>query len=389
MLVGLGRANQQFSPLSMETTDAIFLLGANDQLEKVPYSTYRSEDVLQELIARYPELMVGEQIDPDDPPRWLLVCREAGVPDAEVASDRWSLDHLLLDHRAVPTLVEVKRSSDTRIRREVIGQMLDYAANATRYWPTDRIRMLAAAQMGGVDQLDQRVAELLSAEDGQVADVEAYWRMVEENLRAGRLRMLFVADELPRELRRVIEFLNEHMPKIQVLGVEVRHYAGNGMRALVPRVVGQTERARDEKALSPPSRKTGESEFLAACPIGARDYFEELLREARAEGLTISWGTKGFSVRGVRPGGKAVSVLYGYPAGAVGSAVPFLEIFFKDTSPEDDPALLRSHLLALGGFREAGHHTVRLQLTEATLQQARDALPHVWEIYRRIGGGMA
>jgi hypothetical protein len=29
----------------------------------------------------------------------------------------------------VPTLLEVKRSSDTRIRREVVGQMLDYAAN--------------------------------------------------------------------------------------------------------------------------------------------------------------------------------------------------------------------------------------------------------------------
>jgi hypothetical protein len=33
------------------------------------------------------------------------------------------------DQNAVPTLVEVKRSSDTRIRREVVGQMLDYAAN--------------------------------------------------------------------------------------------------------------------------------------------------------------------------------------------------------------------------------------------------------------------
>ena len=30
----------------------------------------------------------------------------------------------------MPTLVEVKRSSDTRIRREVVGQMLHYAANA-------------------------------------------------------------------------------------------------------------------------------------------------------------------------------------------------------------------------------------------------------------------
>jgi len=29
----------------------------------------------------------------------------------------WALDHLLLDQDAIPTLVEVKRSSDTRIRK--------------------------------------------------------------------------------------------------------------------------------------------------------------------------------------------------------------------------------------------------------------------------------
>ena len=74
-----------------------------------------------------------------DPRRWLLVRREMGVPDEELGSDRWSLDHLFLDQDAMPTLVEVKRSSDTRIRREVVGKMLDYAANAVAHWSIDQI----------------------------------------------------------------------------------------------------------------------------------------------------------------------------------------------------------------------------------------------------------
>jgi hypothetical protein len=53
---------------------------------------------------------------------------------------RWSLDHLFLDQDGVPTLVEVKRGTDTRIRREVVGQMLDYAANGVVYWPLETIR---------------------------------------------------------------------------------------------------------------------------------------------------------------------------------------------------------------------------------------------------------
>jgi hypothetical protein len=31
------------------------------------------------------------------------------------------------------------------------------------------------------------------------------------NLKAGKLRLIFVADELPSELRRIVEFLNEQM----------------------------------------------------------------------------------------------------------------------------------------------------------------------------------
>ena len=54
--------------------------------------------------------------------------------------DRWSVDHLFIDQDAVPTIVEVKRASDTRIRREVVGQMLDYAANGVVNWPAESLR---------------------------------------------------------------------------------------------------------------------------------------------------------------------------------------------------------------------------------------------------------
>src|SRR5215471_7294841 len=99
---------------------------------------YEAEDVLQALIAEHPEVLAD---DPDDELRqWILVKREAGVPDRSDGADRWGLDHLFLDQSGIPTLIEVKRSSDTRIRREYVGQMLDYAANAVLYWPVETIR---------------------------------------------------------------------------------------------------------------------------------------------------------------------------------------------------------------------------------------------------------
>src|SRR5687768_3680096 len=97
---------------------------------------YDAESVLQGLIERHPQMLSGD--DAGHGPL-LLVRREAGITDRDDAGPRWSLDHLYLDGDGVPTLVEVKRSSDTRARREVVAQMLDYAANAVSSFNVERL----------------------------------------------------------------------------------------------------------------------------------------------------------------------------------------------------------------------------------------------------------
>lgn len=113
-------------------SSGIFLLQRDGSLTEMGLKDYDSEDVLQSLLAKYPNLLAGDQIDELSPRKWILISREISVPDEDTRG-RWSLDHLFLDQDGVPTLIEVKRSSDTRIRREIVGQMLDYAANASAY----------------------------------------------------------------------------------------------------------------------------------------------------------------------------------------------------------------------------------------------------------------
>jgi hypothetical protein len=64
------------------------------------------------------------------------------------------------------------------------------------------------------------------------------------------MRLLFIADEIPVELQRIIEFLNERMTPTEVLGIEVRRFAGGGLRAMIPSVVGQTAAAQSTKRSS-------------------------------------------------------------------------------------------------------------------------------------------
>src|ERR1700681_3814296 len=78
-------------------SDAIYLLSNSGELRRIEHQLYASEDILQELVAKYPDVLAGDQIAPDAPPRWLLIRREPSIPDSVDGEDRWWLDHLLLD----------------------------------------------------------------------------------------------------------------------------------------------------------------------------------------------------------------------------------------------------------------------------------------------------
>ena len=174
--------------------------------------------------------MIGE-----DDRRWILVRRQQGIAEAEDAAERWAVDLLLLDQDAIPTLVEVKRGESRELRRMVVGQMLDYAANAA-YVRVEELREAfeESARADGHDPT-ARLAELLEGED-EAAD---YWELVRTNLKARKLRLLFVADHIPSPLARIVGFLNEQMPDVDVLAVEVKQFRAGESQTLVPTVIGR------------------------------------------------------------------------------------------------------------------------------------------------------
>jgi hypothetical protein len=275
--------NAPFSPIFFKDPDA----GLRQFAARDGYAT---EDELQHLIAVHPELLRGDQIDPDDPRRWLLIGREVGIPGGAGQEARWSIDHVFVDHDAVPTLIEVKRSSDARIRREVVGQLIEYAANAKRYWPTGHLKHLCSKRLG--HEPDSVVQALCGSDEA----ARAFWERADANLRSGNVRLIFVADRIPDELYEMALFLNEQMTHTEVLAIEVRPYAAQGgAEAFVPHVLNATPQAREVKSSSSGRRKWTEAEFFENArqrltPEGfeaVRKLFEFVAKSASS----ISWGT--------------------------------------------------------------------------------------------------
>ena len=269
----------------------IFLVRDDDELVEMTEQPYNSEDILQDLLAKYPNLLAGDQMDSEEPRRWLLVTREMGLPSNGLEGNRWSVDHLFLDQDGIPTLVEVKRSSDTRLRREVVGQLLEYAAHAISYWPVERIvaELEQRCERENIE-LESELANILIPDDTH----DDYWERVQTNLQAGRIRLVFVADVIPRELRTIVEFLNEQMDPADVFAVEVKQFVGGDLKTLVPRLIGATERKRGG-TVSKRRRRWTEAEFFDQMEslngIPVTKAARELLDKLRfIEGMDVWWG---------------------------------------------------------------------------------------------------
>ena len=267
----------------------VFLVQADRSLVAMRPTEFSAELDFQDLLARFPELLVGDQIDPEQPRRFMLVKQEQAIGHG-AEPGRWSIDHLFVDQDGIPTLVEVKRKSDTRLRREVIGQVLEYAANCQSHWTAESMRAAAEATCAASGRsYDESMATLLGPDGSE----DALWGSVKTNLTAGRLRLLLVADEVPSEVRIIVEFLNRQMNPAEILAIELRQYTGQGLRTVVPLVVGQVQEATLRRASIPGVRWT-EDRFLAKIAekfsVAEGDVARAILTWMKGTALPLVWG---------------------------------------------------------------------------------------------------
>ncbi len=160
----------------LSASDEIFFL-SKDEVSAMPIRPMRQglfgttlEDAFQKLLERYPEIVPGKQIRPgaDNPPRFILLRREAPISN-------WSLDHLLVDQFGVLTLVECKLLENPESRREVVGQIIEYASNARAAWGGGRLRDFAHSYWTGLGKdFDEVCIATLELESG----IEEFWELV-------------------------------------------------------------------------------------------------------------------------------------------------------------------------------------------------------------------
>jgi hypothetical protein len=255
------------------------------------------EKELQGVLEKNYDLLPGNQIRPDDPCRWLLIKREMPVPDPGTGGNRWSIDFFFVDQSGMPTFIECKRFQDTRSRREVVGQMLEYAANGQYYWDRELLRDYASISVKPKFSDLEEAIRSLEPESGE--SVDDFLELIENNLREGQIRLIFFMEEAPNELKSIVDFLNSQMERSEVLIVEAKQYKKNGLKVIVPRLFGFTEEARRIKksvTINKGERKKWNEEkfFEQARERLSSEQLEAVKRlytYCKSSGFEIKWGT--------------------------------------------------------------------------------------------------
>ncbi len=196
-------------------------------------STQDSDFIVQLALANSPELIPGDQIDPDNPRRWLLV--ESGIDDPETVATK-SL--VLLDQTAMPTFVICEEISSGKDHNRSVASMIALATQATVTWSGKKMRLLAketATEQG--QTLEERLLSLLGGEP----DEDAFWAAVDDNLNKRQMRLIFVSEVITNELWQMLQFLDGTMSTVQVLAMEMKQFQAAGQTALLPRIVGYGE----------------------------------------------------------------------------------------------------------------------------------------------------
>lgn len=261
-----------------------------------PKPSTSEADHLHRLIEANPNLLPGEQIAPENPIQWLVIKSEAPVSDPESGQSRWALDLLLGDQFAWPALVECKLSVNAEIRKEMIGQAIEYAANAQHYWDAGILKKYALDRFDGDSQaLLTHIGRI-----GWSKSIDEYFDCLVRNLKDGFFRIIFAVDNAPHRLRSTVEFLNREFETIETLVVEVRRYSVGAEQLVTSGVFGYTEQIRRAKR-DAAVRHDGVvhtiltfTQAVASMGIaGADQAISQLVSNAGERGWSIRFGSSG------------------------------------------------------------------------------------------------
>ena len=164
-------------------------------IARVPHGEARREHRLRDLIFAKPEILPVQELDPSIG-RLIAVTCELNVPGVGF------VDVLLIDDKGRLVIVECKLWRNPQARREVVGQILDYARELARFSYDDLQREVSSSTKRTGNVLFE-----LARAAGSTLEESEFVDRISRDLKAGRFLLLIVGDGIAEGTRRIGEYL--------------------------------------------------------------------------------------------------------------------------------------------------------------------------------------
>ncbi len=203
-------------------------------ITRVPVGDANREHTLRDLIFDHPEIMPVHALDPGYG-RVFAVATELAIPGVGF------VDVLLADDQGRLIVAECKLWRNPQARREVVGQILDYARELSRFGYEDLQRQIAIRTKAQGNVLFD-----LARQAGGTLDEASFVDRVTRDLAAGRFLLLVVGDGIAEGTRRIGEYLRDQPGLAFGFGLiemaEYRYQDETGSERMIvqPRVLAQT-----------------------------------------------------------------------------------------------------------------------------------------------------
>jgi hypothetical protein len=213
---------------------APILIGSTSTMALTPFAhsaggSQVSEADIQALVHSHPETLPISEVDPMFVGA-VPICRE-------LSTNAGPIDNFLVTPSGLPVIVECKLWRNSEGRREVVGQILDYAKELSRWSSSDVQREVRTR----LKRSGNPVLELVRAADPTVDEI-LFNDALTANLRRGRFLLLIVGDGIREGVEAIAEYLQEHAGLHFSLGlVELPIFVlPDGSRLVTPRVLART-----------------------------------------------------------------------------------------------------------------------------------------------------
>ena len=315
---------QQGTPYFISETNSF-------QLERIPLNEkHFQENWLQKIIHKNPQILPIDDIESGFAPLISL--------GREISTSVGYIDNLYISPNGYLTIVETKLWKNPEAKREVVGQIIDYAKELTNWNFTklnDGVKnssQLYNNNSKGIIELIKDFENIEEHEEYKIID------NIERNLKRGRFLLLIVGDGIRESVEEMVDFLS-NTPQIQfTLGlVELQFYKNpnvEGELIAIPNLITRTReitRAIVKIENSTNGNVTIETDFIEekVKPITARttitedDFFEQLqqntdyesaefakhiLATVKEKGYFVEWRQGAFVAKILDPNGSGSKI---------------------------------------------------------------------------------